>query len=124
MGEPARRWVQGELSLEAHEGPGELRLIWRGRSADREPGKFLLPVLGEAIETCRRRAVRLCLDFSALEYMNSSTFTPIVKTIDEARRAGVGIALEYSQAKKWQALSFSALRTFETPDGQIAVLGR
>ncbi len=124
MVEPVRQWVQGELSLEAHERPGELRLIWRGRSADREPGKFLLPVLGEALEACRRSARRLCLDFSALEYMNSSTFTPIVRTIDEARRARVGIALEYSQAKKWQALSFSALRTFETPDGQIAVLGR
>ncbi len=124
MGEPVRRWVQGELSLEALERAGELRLVWRGRSADREPGKYLLPLLGEAVERCRRTGERLCLDFSALEYMNSSTFTPIVKTIDEARRAGVGIALEYSQAKKWQALSFSALRTFETPDGRIAVLGR
>ncbi len=119
-----RRWEEGELSLEAHRGTGELRLIWRGRSAGREPGKFLLPVLSELVEACRRNAERLCLDFSALDYMNSSTFTPIVKTIDEARRAGIGIALEYSQAKKWQALSFSALRTFETADGRIAVLGR
>jgi hypothetical protein len=124
MVEPARRWAEGDLTVEAHSGPGELRLVWRGRSADREPGKFLLPLLGEAVEACRRSAERLCLDFSALEYMNSSTFTPIVKTIDEARRAGVDIALEYSQAKKWQALSFSALRTFETPDGRVAVLGR
>ncbi len=124
MSEPVRRFAQGELSLEAQQRPGELRLVWRGRSADREPAKFLLPVLGQAVEACRRSGERLCLDFSALEYMNSSTFTPIVKIIDEARRAGVAIALEYSQAKKWQALSFSALRTFETPDGRIAVLGR
>ena len=34
---------EGELSLEAHPAPGELRVIWRGRSADREPGQFLLP---------------------------------------------------------------------------------
>ena len=124
MSEPVTRWMQGELSLEVLERAGELRLVWRGRSADREPGKFLLPVLGEAVEKCRRLGERLCLDFSALEYMNSSTFTPIVKTIDEARRAGVGIALEYSQAKKWQALSFSALRTFETLDGRIKVHGK
>jgi hypothetical protein len=124
MGEPVRRWTQGELSLEAHQGTGELRLVWLGRSADREPAKFLLPLLSDAVESCRQNGERLCLDFSALDYMNSSTFTPIVKTIDLARRASVGIALEYSQAKKWQALSFSALRTFETPDGRIAVLGR
>ncbi len=124
MSEPVSRWTQGELSVEAHPGNGELRLVWQGRSAEREPGAFLLPLLGQAVETCKQSGRRLTLDFSALEYMNSSTFTPIVKTIDEARRAGVGIALEYSQAKKWQALSFSALRTFETPDGRIAVLGR
>jgi hypothetical protein len=48
----------------------------------------------------------------------------VVKTVDEARRAGVPIALEYSLARKWQALSFSALRTFETSDGRVSVLGR
>jgi hypothetical protein len=124
MGEPVNRWTQGELTVEAHPGSGELRLVWGGRSADREPGTFLLPLLAQALEACRHSGQRLTLDFSPLEYMNSSTFTPIVKIINEARRAGVGIALEYSQAKKWQALSFSALRTFETPDGRIAVLGR
>ena len=124
MVDPVRRWTEGELHLEAHEGHGELRLGWRGRSADREPGRFLVPVLTQLIDACGKRAARLCLDFSALEYMNSSTFTPVVKAIDAARRGGVSIALEYSQAKKWQALSFSALRTFETSDGRVAVLGR
>jgi hypothetical protein len=124
MAEAVRHFTQGELTVEAHPGADELRLVWRGRSSEREPGTFLLPLLAQALETCRRDGQRLTLDFSPLEYMNSSTFTPIVRTIDEARRAGVGIALEYSQAKKWQALSFSALRTFETPDGRIAVLGR
>lgn len=124
MGEPVRRWQEGDLALEARAVPGELRLVWRGRSADRDPGRFLLPLLTDLVEASRAGAARLCLDFSDLEYMNSSTFTPIVKAIDEARRAGVPIALEYSQAKKWQALSFSALRTFETSDGRVAVLGR
>ncbi|HET6438859.1 MAG TPA: hypothetical protein VFG59_12400 [Anaeromyxobacter sp.] len=124
MTEQVRRWAEGELRLEVRPGAGELRLAWLGRSADREPGRFLLPLLGQLLEECRAAGLRLHLDFTALEYMNSSTFTPIVKTIDGARRAGVSIALEYSQARKWQALSFSALRTFETPDGRVAVLGR
>jgi anti-anti-sigma regulatory factor len=83
-----------------------------------------LPILLELVEDCRRSKSKLCLDFAALEYMNSSTFTPVVKCIHEARQAGVAIALEYSQAKKWQALSFSALRTFETADGRVAIVGR
>ncbi|HVO21938.1 MAG TPA: hypothetical protein VMU15_22010 [Anaeromyxobacter sp.] len=125
MSEPVKgQWAEGELSLEARQLTGEVRVTWRGRSSDREPGRFLLPVLSQLVESCRRSSCRLCLDFAPLEYMNSSTFTPVVKAIDEARRAGVPIALEYSQAKKWQALSFSALRTFETADGSVTVLGR
>ncbi len=124
MIDPVKRWVEGELSLEAQPAPGELRVIWRGRSADREPGQFLLPILAELLDGCRRSASRLCLDFTALDYMNSSTFTPVVKVIHQARQAGVAIALEFSQAKKWQALSFSALRTFETADGRVTVVGR
>ena len=56
--------------------------------------------------------------------MNSSTFTPIVKALDESRRLAVPVTLEYSLARKWQALSFSALRTFETLDGRIKVRGK
>ena len=119
-----RRWQQGGLSLEATTTPGELRVIWRGRSDDREPARFLGPVLTELVETCRGAGARLCLDFSALEFMNSSTFTPIVRALGDARRARVPVALEYAQGKSWQALSFSALRTFETADGSVAVLGR
>ncbi len=124
MTDAARRWHQGELTLEAHAAAGELRVVWSGRSDEREPARFLAPLLAELIETCRTAQARLRLDFAALEFMNSSTFTPIVKAIAEARRAGVPIALEYAQAKRWQALSFSALRTFETRDGSVAVLGR
>jgi hypothetical protein len=123
MGEVLRH-VEGELTLEVEDRPGEVRVIWRGKSADREPGRFLVPVLGQVLERARAASARLVHDFSNLEYMNSSTFTPVVKTVDEARRAGVPIALEYSLARKWQALSFSALRTFETSDGRVSVLGR
>lgn len=119
-----QRWQQGELVLEARASPGELQVTWRGRSDERDPARFLAPVLAELVETSRRASARLRLDFTALEYMNSSTFTPIVKALGDARRSRVPIALEYAQGKSWQALSFSALRTFETADGSVAVLGR
>ena len=124
MPDEVKRYAEGDLALEASEGAGEVRAVWRGKSADREPGRFLLPVLGDLLERARAAGARLVLDFSSLDYMNSSTFTPLVKILGDARRAGVPITLEYSLARKWQALSFSALRTFETPDGRITVLGR
>jgi hypothetical protein len=119
-----KRYAEGDLALEVSEGGGEVRAVWRGKSADREPGRFLVPVLSDLLEQARAASARLVLDFSPLEYMNSSTFTPVVKVLDEARRAGVPITLEYSASRKWQALSFSALRTFETRDGRVSVHGR
>ncbi len=119
-----RRLVEGELRLEVLPEAEDLLVVWSGKSADREPGRFLLPALSALLAEARAAGARLVLDFSALDYMNSSTFTPIVKVLDEARRSGVPITLEYSQGKKWQSLSFSALRTFETPDGSVVVAGR
>ena len=119
-----KRWEEGALALELTRAATELRVTWLGKSADREPGRFLVPVLAEAIELARSAGVSLILDFRALEYMNSSTFTPVVKAVGDARKAGVPVVLEYSLERKWQALSFSALRTFETLDGRVQVQGR
>ncbi|MFL5318895.1 MAG: STAS domain-containing protein, partial [Myxococcaceae bacterium] len=66
----------------------------------------------------------LILDFSEIEYMNSSTFSPLVKMLDEAARRGVPVRVIYSQTQKWQALSFSALKAFETRDGKISIRAR
>jgi hypothetical protein len=119
-----KSWQRGELILELVESPNELRLRWRGKSTEREPGLFLVPILAEAFEAARAAGVPLVLDFAALEYMNSSTFTPVVKALDESRRLAVPVVVEYSLSRKWQALSFSALRTFETLDGRIKVDGK
>ncbi len=119
-----KRWTQGDLSLELTESASELRLTWRGKSSDREPGRFLVPVLTASLERARDSKLPLVLDFRELDYMNSSTFTPVVKALDESRRLSVSIVLEYALGRRWQALSFSALRTFETLDGRIKVHGK
>jgi anti-anti-sigma regulatory factor len=98
--------------------------VWRGKSNAREPGRFLVPVLTDAYERARTSGRRLVLDFSPLDYMNSSTFTPIVKLLDHVKRTAGSITLEFDPSRKWQALSFGALRTFETTDGRIAVRGK
>ena len=124
MGDDVKRFVQGELTLELTRSSGELRLAWQGKSAERDPSRFLVPILEQAMEIARNGKLPLVLDFSSLDYMNSSTFTPVVKVLDESRRLSVPVVLEYSLSRKWQALSFSALRTFETLDGRIKVRGK
>lgn len=119
-----KRWEEGALELELRVTATELRLVWTGKSADREPGRFILPVLLDVLDRARAAGKPLVLDFCALEYMNSSTFTPVVKSLAEARKVAVAVVLEYSLQRKWQALSFSALRTFETLDGRVQVQGK
>lgn len=118
--QPAR-FAERELVIDVQDGPGELRLVWSGRSTDRDPGKFLMPIFQDLLERVRGDPKRITMDFTKVEYMNSSTFAPIVKLLDMARRSASSVTLEYTQSRKWQTLSFSALRTFETPDGRIAV---
>ncbi len=124
MGDAVKQYVQNDLTLELTQSAGELRLVWRGKSSDREPSRFVAPILTEALERARAAGLPFMMDFSPLEYMNSSTFTPVVKALDDSRRLAVPVVLEYSLARKWQALSFSALRTFETLDGRIKVRGK
>ena len=112
------------LCIEVRETEDEVRLEWRGKSTARQPDLFLVPVLREALERGERGSRAVVMDFGAMEYMNSSTFTPLVKMLDQASRGKLRVRLEYSQARRWQALSFSALRAFETPDGRITVHAR
>lgn len=112
------------LSVEVLEDPSEVRVTFRGRSAAREPGQFLIPILKDALQRAADGKRPLVLDFATIDYMNSSTFTPLVKLLDEAARGGHKVLVEYSKDKKWQSLSFAALRAFETPDGRVSFRGK
>ncbi len=115
------RFADKDLVIDVQDAAAEVRLAWSGRSTDRDPGRFLMPIFQELLERVRGDPKRITMDFTGVDYMNSSTFAPIVKLLDQARRSGASVSLEYNPSRKWQTLSFSALRTFETPDGRIAV---
>ena len=111
------------LRIELTEDDSTLSLVWLGKSADREPGVFLLPILTQALAT-GETGKRLVLDFCQLEFMNSSTFTPISKILEAAKKGTAQLQIIYRKSVNWQELSFSALRIFETKDQRIAITGR
>lgn len=119
-----KRWSQGSLTIALLQEPEQLRLKWEGKSTAREPGLFLMPVLTEAFESARAAALPLVLDFTDLDYMNSSTLTSVVRALQESLRLSVPVVLEYSLSRRWQGLSFEAFRTFETKDGRIKIAGK
>ena len=116
-------FVDGPLSLRLFETEDAVCLEWRGQSMAREPGRFLLPILSKALDLGLQKDKRLVIDFQKLEYLNSSTITPVIRILEHARRGHSRVRILYNRALKWQALSFTALELFKTPDARIDVRG-
>lgn len=112
----------GTLTLEVRRGDA-IAVVWRGLSTARDPGQFVLPILVAALDEAAGQGRALELDFRGLEYLNSSTITPLIRVLERARRGEAAVTVIYRADLKWQAVSFSALTVFSTPDGRIAIRG-
>jgi hypothetical protein len=111
------------LTLNVTEDANSILVIWKGRSTAREPAEFLIPILTRALDRATELKRPLTLDFRAIEYFNSSTITPVVRLIEEAKRRGGSVVITYDKKLRWQELSFSALQVFHTGDQRIRVVG-
>ena len=98
--------------------PGALRVHFAGKSASREAGKVLAPVFDDVLATAAGERRTIECHFERLEYFNSSTIAALVQFIRAAQRARVPITVVYDAKRRWQAMSFDALkralRPFET----------
>ena len=100
-----------------------LNVCWRGQSTGRDPGRFILPILTSVLERSTLTGQAIVLDFRELEYMNSSTITPIIRILERARRGSNHVEVVYLKDQSWQMLSFTALEVFNTEDGRIQIQG-
>ncbi len=105
------------------ENEDSIRLAWSGKSIDREPGKFITPVLLDIIKRSTNAEKRIILDFCKLVYMNSSTITPIIKVLERAKKGKNKITVMYEKSLRWQEVNFSALKIFETADRRVEIKG-
>lgn len=122
MGE-TRTFTSHSLEIRVTENQDTIKLTWAGRSVDREPGKFISPILLEIIKKSTDAGKRVILDFSRLSYMNSSTITPIIKVLERAKKGRNKITVTYEKSLRWQEVNFSALRIFETADQRVEIKG-
>jgi hypothetical protein len=111
------------LSLTVSEEPTGVGIHWKGRSTARDPAEFLIPILTKALDRATSLRCPLTLDFRNIEYFNSSTITPVVRLIEEAKRRGAALVIQYDKKLRWQELSFSALQVFHTGDSRIRIVG-
>jgi hypothetical protein len=112
-----------DLSIDMTESSDVVSLVWIGKSIEREPVTFIAPILVEALKRSGNEK-RLVMDFEKLDYMNSSTITPILRILNEIKLSAQSIRILYSKAKRWQDLSFSALKVLQTRDGRIEITGK
>jgi len=116
--------VSGELRIDAVEASPALRLDWSGRSHERNPGPVLAPWLEGALTEARVKGLTLESHFERLDFFNSATVTALIQLIRKARAQGTALVIVFSAEKKWQVLTFDALRGFELPDGLLRIRAR
>lgn len=111
------------LDIKVTEDDDNILLHWSGKSIDRKPSIFITPILIKILKKCIDKEKKMILDFSNIEYMNSSTITPIIKILERAKRSKVYVTVDYLSSLKWQQLIFSALEIFQTKDNRIIIRG-
>ena len=111
------------LSIEVGETDTSIDVKWLGKSVDRQPSKFISPILVKVLDMASTKNKRIVMDFTELDYMNSSTITPIIKVLERDKNGKTQITILYKQALKWQELNFSALEIFGTNDDRLRIKG-
>ncbi len=113
----------GDLRIDVVEveNPPTIRLDWFGNSNERQPEKLLRPFFATLIDTAAAESKLLELRFEKIERFNSSTILAIIQLIQASRQKGARLALVYDPGRKWQRLSFDALRIFDKNDGMFAL---
>ena len=121
--ETVQTYSNDQLRIEVSHDDGVISVHFHGKSMLRDPNDFLMPILLRVLAEANTERKRLLLDFRSLAYMNSSTMTPVIKVLEQARVGEGMVTVTYRKALKWQDISFSALVIFQTADGRIEIRG-
>ena len=113
----------GLLKLEVMENSDSINVDWKGKSTERNPGSFLTPILLKVLKNSSDANKRIVMDFRDLQYMNSSTITPIIKILERVKKSNKCLTVLYDKSLKWQELNFSAIEIFQTRDQRIQIKG-
>jgi len=111
------------LHIELVENDTSISSNWKGKSIDRKPGLFITPILMKLLKEGNEGDKEIVLDFREIEYMNSSTITPVIKVLERAKRREGKITVLYKKSLKWQELIFTALEIFQTKDQKVQIIG-
>jgi len=111
--------VLGELKVIVNESARPLEMKFFGESDSANISKELRDLFGgyEALAVEQG----LLLDFRELEYMNSSSFPPIVELIRDLHARKAPVTVYYSQSKAWQRTPFTAISSIASVYDNLTV---
>ncbi|MFL5321317.1 MAG: hypothetical protein ACJ790_16780 [Myxococcaceae bacterium] len=93
--------------------PTVIRVDWLGRSEQRFPGEALNPFLAGLLSDAQASNAEIDMHFEGLDFFNSSTVTVLIHFLQQTSAARVRLTFRYLPTRRWQKLSFEALRVFE-----------
>ncbi|MDJ0765809.1 MAG: hypothetical protein QNJ97_22685 [Myxococcota bacterium] len=100
-------FIHGALKIVSEEENEARKLSFFGRSDTREPAEVLNPFFNTVLSS---GTDHLILDFSKLEFMNSSTISPLVQFMHKLNKRSRKTTITYDASTKWQDVSFRALK--------------
>ena len=107
-----------EITIENNE---NIIITWRGRSEDRDPSSLLNPYLKNLCNNLIGKNIEVY--FSKLEYMNSSTVSPIIQFIKNLNGQNITTLIKFKKSSTWQISSFKAIEIIAFTMDFIKVIG-
>ncbi len=111
----------GDLVINIEEVNERVVMKWLGKSRDREPSLMLNQYFNDIINDIIDK--ELTIDFSELEYMNSSTIPSIIKLFKLLDLRNINTKILYDDQSIWQNASFKALSTISKSMDNVNVEG-
>jgi anti-anti-sigma regulatory factor len=108
MSDAGLKFENEGLTILVSQSHGEATIAWRGESGSRNPGDFLTPITTRLVKELRGLSVTI--DFSRLEYMNSSTVGPLIACIKSFDGLGAPVLVVFSD-EDWQRTHVQCMRT-------------
>ncbi len=110
------------LELRLEESSQVLRLIWLGEADERYPGDVVRPFLYRAKDHAVSSCQRIVLDFSSLEFMNSSFIGTVTNLVTAISDEGVEVEIIFNTTISWQDLSNRAFSIIFSKKDNVTVV--
>lgn len=100
----------------------DLTIKWIGASTGRDPKTFVDPFFEEILKEYKSK--RVTIDFTALEYINSTTVPSIMRLVRKLSGLDIETLVLYSTNYRWQVVSFRALESLSRILKNVTVSGQ